>query len=230
MGLKSLFIVSLPRSFSSITYQVARNVLQLQEPVWTTDGELLNLDRFFLNAHAKRSESLKFISQWRHPELFERGCHFLRQATEAEGFAYKDVVQPFIAAAVAASGRLTVLRIRRNLAEVAHSMWANGWLYPECAARLPGELLDRALEGLILGEAALDTIAAAGLVEYEDLVTDESKLHEALCRLYPGTEIPRFSYIDDRFKEGRERIRARHSQPAFREIEDRLEAVRARLA
>lgn len=134
MGLRSLFVVSLPCSFSSITYQVARRVMQLREPEWTTDGEILNLDRFFL-AQGIRSDGLKFLPEWRDPGLFERGCQFLRHITAVEGFAYKDVVQPFITAAVAASGRLAVLRIRRNLAEVAHSMWAKRWLYPEYADR-----------------------------------------------------------------------------------------------
>ena len=42
----SLFIVSLPRSFSSYVYALARGALMLQEPTFTTFGEILNFERF----------------------------------------------------------------------------------------------------------------------------------------------------------------------------------------
>ena len=43
--MRSLFVVSLPRSLSSLLYVAASRALGLAEPGWTTDGEILNRDR-----------------------------------------------------------------------------------------------------------------------------------------------------------------------------------------
>ena len=61
----SLFVVSLPRSLSTVTYHAARRALGLAEPTWTTDGEILNLRRF---AHLEQEGTVEAdhrLSPWR---------------------------------------------------------------------------------------------------------------------------------------------------------------------
>ena len=43
--LSSLFVVSLPRSLSSLLYVAAARAIGLSQPAWTSDGETLNRDR-----------------------------------------------------------------------------------------------------------------------------------------------------------------------------------------
>lgn len=48
----SLFVVSLPRSLSTLIYHAVRQSVGLEEPIWTSDGEIMNLDRFRADAGA----------------------------------------------------------------------------------------------------------------------------------------------------------------------------------
>ena len=45
---ESLFVLSLPRSLSTLLYHAAREAMTLCEPAWTSDGEILNADRYAL--------------------------------------------------------------------------------------------------------------------------------------------------------------------------------------
>jgi hypothetical protein len=138
-ALPSLFIVSLPRSLSSLIYTVASNALELRTPAWTSDGEILNLDRHFLMGRPQGRPSRKFLAVT--PDSADRPnvCAFLDESAAPLGFAYKDVVQPFVIAAWAGLARYRVLKITRDVAEVAHSMLERGWYYPAVAAQeLPG--------------------------------------------------------------------------------------------
>src|SRR5687768_3112477 len=117
--MRSLFLVSLPRSLSSLLYQILRPSLGLAEPVWTSDGEILNLHRYVHLPTDVDVEGLRFTDRPRDPESFDRLLAFLDQAAVREGFFYKDVVQPFVAARWLPASGLAILRIERPLADVA---------------------------------------------------------------------------------------------------------------
>lgn len=126
--MKSLFVVSLPRSLSSIAYQAARNALGLAEPSWATDGEFLNGDRFTQFAAPVEFAFQKFLVPDRAPDAFAHLVAMLDRTVAAKGVAYKDVIQSF-AVANWLKARKTqggegpaVLKIIPDLAHVAYSM------------------------------------------------------------------------------------------------------------
>jgi hypothetical protein len=55
--MRSLFILSLPRSLSTDTFRGARDALGLKAPHWVTNGEILNHDLYALSTWPKLSES-----------------------------------------------------------------------------------------------------------------------------------------------------------------------------
>jgi hypothetical protein len=67
----------------------------LNTPSWTSDGEILNVDRFVLYPGPRHDTGIKFLLKESNPALFQSVIDLLDQATVAAGFAYKDVVHPF---------------------------------------------------------------------------------------------------------------------------------------
>lgn len=229
--MRSLFVVALPRSLSSVAYHAARLALGLEEPVWTSDGEILNNDRFALYGGPTHDAGEKYVHPEPEPELFRRATAFLDQAACREGFAYKDVVQPFVAAAWLQASGLPVLRLRRPLADVAYSMLQMGWLYPVRAAALDdGDSAEAAVvRGLLAAEAALGALPAE-VVEYDDLIADEGALLAALRRLYPEARVRGVRFIDESFARRRNAILARRNDDAYQRIERSISLQQTRLA
>lgn len=177
----SLFVLGLPRSFSSQTYEIARQALGLRQPTWTSAGEILNLDRMAPPQAADLGPLLKFSPAARDPTVAARIGSFLERVTEPQGWAYKDVVQPLVLSAWAGLGRFRVLKIHRDLVDVTFSMLKRGWFYPYAAAspelfplfrtryRLARVLrfldpLGRVLRPSRLAGARLDEMAVRGIV------------------------------------------------------------------
>lgn len=244
----SLFVVSLPRSLSTLVYDAARAALGLRSPSWTVDGEILNVDRLAAYGGPRREEGAKFNTADGEPALFQKLTEFLDQVTVAQDFAYKDVVQPFVVAGWAGLRQYRVLRIKRDLTEVTDSMLARGWYYPRVAAPGareglpatptppgPGEPRITALirsdarsltsrhiravvQGLVLAERALDSIPAVTL-NYDDLIWSEVALTAALQRLYPEHDVQPVSYITEQFCWQREVILQRRTSHHFQLLE-----------
>jgi hypothetical protein len=206
--LRSLFLVSLPRSLSSLLYQRIRPALGLAEPVWTSDGEILNLHRLVHLPPGCDLEGLRFTPpEPSEDNRFDRLTAFLDQATLPEGFFYKDVVQPFVVARWLPSSGLAALRIERPLADVALSMLDRGWLYPRAAVEpADQDPEDALLAGLIRAQQALAAIPGP-VLQFDDLIVDEEPLAAALRELYGDVPVPR--YLDDGFKAVREVVLAR---------------------
>jgi hypothetical protein len=219
----SLFIVSLPRSLSSMTYYIARVVLGLNAPSWTSDGEILNIDRYALYPGPSHDTSIKFLLKERNAALFQVAIDFLDQATVPAGFAYKDVVQPFVVSEWLRSNRFRVLRIKRNLTDVAFSMLHQGWHYPRFASRSEGDLEETVIEGIIRADMALDC-APGELVDYDDLMVDESVLRNALVRLYPNDTIQEFKYTDS-FRATGSTILQRRSSDQYKMLNEKVEKL-----
>jgi hypothetical protein len=102
----------------------------LRQPEWTTDGEVLNVRRFALLAEEGTVEGVKYVERQRDGRRFDQLLGFLDQVTRAEGFAYKDVIQPYVVAEWLTGGRARVLCLDRPVPDVAYAMLERGWLYP----------------------------------------------------------------------------------------------------
>ena len=92
----SLFLVSLPRSLSSLLYAAAAHALGLAEPNWTSDGEILNRDRVPRRLQSLAPADERFALLGSAPEVFGDMTGHLDSTALRRGFAYKDVVQPFV--------------------------------------------------------------------------------------------------------------------------------------
>jgi hypothetical protein len=218
---RSLFLVSLPRSLSSLIYHVLRAAAGLREPAWTSDGEILNLDRFVLYPGPSDDTSRKFIVEGTSPRLFQAVTEFLGSVVAPSGYAYKDVVQPFIASGWL--GRSSVpthaVRIKRNVADVAYSMLRREWYYP---GRLFPEMEDEifaVVRGLVRAEQALDRIPGEH-IDFERMIVDERPLGDVLRKLYPERRVARVKYIDDGFDEMRRHVLRRRTYKEYKMLQD----------
>lgn len=219
----SLFVVSVPRSLSSMTYYIARTVLGLNAPSWTSDGEILNIDRYALYPGPSHDTSIKFLLREKNAALFQVAIDFLDQATVPAGFAYKDVVQPFVVSEWLRSSQFRVLRIKRNLTDVAFSMLNQGWHYPRFASRGEGDPLEMVIEGIIRADMALESVPGER-VDYDDLIADESVLRNALVKLYPNDAMHEFKYSDS-FRATGETILQRRSSDQYKMLGERVEKL-----
>jgi hypothetical protein len=220
--MRSLFVVSLPRSLSSLLYQTLRRTLGLAEPVWTSDGEVLNLHRFAHLPDGSDVEGLRFTDPARDPERFERLVAFLDQTVEREGFLYKDVVQPFVVARWLPGSGVAALRIERPLADVAFAMSERGWLYPRMAANRDGGPERELIAGLIRAHRALAEIPGP-VVRFDELIHDEEPLAAALRGLYGDVPNPR--YLDDGFRAVREEVLRRRETDRWRQLAQLIEEM-----
>jgi hypothetical protein len=220
--MRSLFVVSLPRSLSSLLYQTLRRALGLAEPVWTSDGEVLNLHRFAHLPEGSEVEGLRFTAPARDPERFERLVAFLDQAIAREGFLYKDVVQPFVVARWLPGSGVAALRIERPLADVAFAMSERGWLYPRAAAAHDEGPERELIAGLIRAQRALAEIPGP-VVRFDELIHDEEPLAAALRGLYGVVPSPR--YLDDGFRAVREEVLRRRETERWRRLAQLIEEM-----
>jgi hypothetical protein len=223
----SLFIVALPRSLTSLVYHAAREALSLRQPEWTTDGEILNVRRFALLAEEGTVEGVRYVERERDAERFNRLLAFLGQVARAEGFAYKDVIQPYVAAEWLAARRMRVLYIERPVPDVAYAMLERGWHYPARAAESePGQpaaesgseadLERRLVAGLLRARRALAAVAEQR-VQYDDLIHDETPLWDALRSLYGG-DVQRPHYLDEDFGGVREKVLGRRATDRYQRL------------
>jgi hypothetical protein len=227
--LRSLFVLSLPRSLSSLLYVAAARAIGLAEPTWTSDGEILNRDRVPKRLHCLAPADERFTLLSSAPDVFSSMTSYLDNAAQRQGFAYKDVVQPFVIGGWEGLGDFKVLKVRRNVAEVAYTMLKRQWLYPARAASVFDGHPWALVEGLVRAEAVLDALPGE-TVEYAEAVLDHDPLDAALRRLYPDAALAPPRYIDRGFARTRRRLEAeRRDSLVFRRLEWIVSAVRDRL-
>ncbi|HEY0782477.1 MAG TPA: hypothetical protein VGE98_08490 [Thermoanaerobaculia bacterium] len=217
--MRSLFLVSLPRSLSSLLYQRLRDTLQLAEPSWTSDGEVLNLHRHALMPEAGSVEGVRFLRRDADTARFDRLLAFLDRVVEPDGSIYKDVVHPFVVAHWLPASEVRALRLDRPLADVAWSMLERGWHYPRAAADPEGTDGDperQLLTGLARGRRVLASLAAPVLA-YDELIESEAPLATALEKLY-GDGVPCPAYLDDDFRAVRDANLARRDTARSRRL------------
>ena|ERR1051326_1686847 len=228
--MRSLFVISLPRSLSSVVYQAARTALKLAEPGWVSDGEILNNDRYVTCGDSLQQKGRKFTRPRREQRVAARLYAFLDQIVQRDDFAYKDVVQPFVISEwLQRNGAgLAVLRIRRPLADVASSMLDRGWLYPAKGPLGPHNenAATALLRGLLDAQIALDAVPAVD-VDYDALIRDESALRDALRVLAPDQEIEEPRYVSAGFCEYRKNRLERRGEKRYQILTSRLEELQA---
>ena len=227
--LPSLFVVSLPRSLSSLLYVAAAHAVGLGEPTWTSDGEILNRDRVPRRLQSLAPADERFTLLGSAPAVFADMSVYLDRTALRGGFAYKDVVQPFVVSGWEGLRHFKVLKIRRNVAEVAYTMLKRQWLYPARAASVFDTHPRTPVEGLVRAAAGLGARRAEA-VEYADAVFAHEPLEGALRRLYPEVPLAPLRYIDRSFVRTRRRLEAeRRDSLVLRRLEWIVAAVRERL-
>lgn len=220
----SLFIVSLPRSLSTVVYQAARRATGLRESLWSRDGEILNVDRLAFST-ASDNAGEKFIRRAEQPDLFHKTTAFLNDVTKPTGYIYKDVVQPFILSEWQGSKTFNMIRIRRDVAEVAYSMLAQRWSYPRKIAENTSDLEFSVVQGLVHADVALDAVGGKH-IDFDDLIVNENPLNKALATFYRDGDIRRIKYIDDNFKRMRQQITERRKSERYRKLAEYVEEAR----
>lgn len=225
---RSLFVLSLPRSLSTLVYHAACLSLHFEQPAWSSDGELLNLDRFAMAEGELRQPGSKYTRQQDRPELFAELARFLDRSVSPTGYAYKDVVHPFVTAAWLADKHYAVLKIQRDVADVALSMMAQGWYYPAEAGTEHVPIEEAIIEGLLRGWAAIDAIHGP-TIDYDAVIADEGVLHRALAVLYPDAAPRSVRFINDAFRGESERLIARRSSERYRKYADLVARISERL-
>ena len=227
--IRSLFVVSLPRSLSSLLYVAAARAIGLAEPAWTSDGEILNRERVPRRRQSLAPADERFTLLGSAPDVFAGMMSYLDDAALRQGFAYKDVVQPFVIGGWEGLGDFKVLKVRRDVAEVAYTMLKRQWLYPAHAASVFEAHPWALVEGLVRAEAVLDALPGE-TVDYADAILDHDPLEAALGRLYPDAPLAPLRYIDRGFARTRSRLEAeRRDSLVFRRLEWIVSAVRERL-
>jgi hypothetical protein len=227
--LGSLFVVSLPRSLSSLLYVASARAIGLAEPPWTSDGEILNRERVPRRLQNFAPADERFTLLGSAPDTFASMTSYLDDAALRQGFAYKDVVQPFVIGGWEGLGDFKVLKVRRNVAEVAYTMLRRQWVYPARAASVFDEHPWALVEGLVRAEAVLDALPGV-TVDYADAVLAHGPLETALRRLYPDAKLEPLRYIDRGFARTRRRLEAeRRRSLVFRRLEWIVSAVQERL-
>ncbi|HEY5259921.1 MAG TPA: hypothetical protein VIJ46_04665, partial [Rhabdochlamydiaceae bacterium] len=154
--------------------------------------------------------SNKFTQETTERNIFQKLSEFLGQIVVQRGYAYKDVVQPFVAIAWLKKNRLPTIRIKRNVADVAYSMLNNHWHYPRRIFPDTDCLELAMVQGLLHAERVLDSIPAQE-IDFEKVIYDEEPLRSALYALYGDFPNRKVKYIDREFRRRREEIIKRRS-------------------
>lgn len=170
----------------------------------------------------------RFTTLTKEPEIFVRLKSFAKEIISSADYAYKDVVQPFVAAEAVKDLDLAVLRIRRPLADVAVAMRERGWYYPQSAA----EKFDSErgfLEGLLRASDALSdlekNLPEMVTLDFDDLIFDSKVLESALKRLYPQSDVRALSYVDGSFRRKRELVLERRQSENYKKTVDLIREV-----
>lgn len=220
----SLFILSLPRSLSSLVHEACCRALDLRGPAWTSDGEVMNVERsIFLS---DRALCAKYTLP-RLPHLFGPATDFLAEVTQPHGFCYKDVTQPFVTSAwLRTQPHLRVLKIVPNIAHTALAMLRRNWLYPTIAAPPgQGDIPARLIVGLTRAADAMATVSGES-VAFDDLLAGPDALNEALARLYPEFDLPHCDFGVG-FGDGRAEVLARRELPIWPVLEAHVRSAAA---
>jgi len=206
---------------STRLYHAIRYALHLNEPTWTTDGEILNVDRFVFLLCRQNDFGRKFTVEKAQPEAFSQMTHFLNQIVQPSGFMYKDVVQPFVMARWLQRHSFPTLIIRRPLADIVYSMTARQWYYP---GKIFDDISDKHLavvKGLASAASVLYALPGRS-IDFDELIFDEEVVCRAIRSFYPKMKRRRVQYIDTEFERVRDEILVRRKTRRYQTIAEML--------
>jgi hypothetical protein len=184
----SLFVVSLPRSLSSMVFNTIKEALNLNEACWTSSGEILNVDRFVFLPTTPVDFGRKYTTETFDPDLFKCIGQFLDDLVRPLDYIYKDVTQPFAISHWLNLHRFPTIRIRRCVPDVAYSMMARGWYYASTCIRDVEDRDTALVKGLMKAEKCLNQVRGIH-IDFDDLIYDEDVIRRTLEKLYPGLKI-----------------------------------------
>ena len=182
--MNSLLVVSLPRSLSSYVYELCRLSLGFHEPSWSSDGEILNPERFSGNTRQTAPSFIPYATPEIDAQSFDHALTFLASHVEKAGFVYKDVSQPFVVRQWLQSNPMPVIKVRRCVTDVAFSMLARQWYYPKNASCSSSHLVADVVEGLLRATKALEAVEGE-VLDFDEFIFDQTVLSRLLSRLYP---------------------------------------------
>ncbi len=217
MKSQSLFILSLPRSLSSAVFNMSSMALGLQQPNWTSDGEILNSDRID-HSICSVAPFPKYSHNDRNQADVWRMFDFLDQVVLPSGYIYKDVVQPFVITEWLRTKKFPVLIIERDVVDVAYAMLMRKWNYPsDIVVNTEVDVLTGLVKGLKAAELELKKLDGER-IHYNELIHNETSLHLALKNLYPRKRIPEIFYINNNFISYRNNIELRKETAVYKQL------------
>lgn len=223
--MKSLLIVSQPKSMSSVTFSICSKALpNLTNPLQKeAAGEILNDD------WSKECLGIKRYTK----QEYDKVAAILDKYKK--GYVIKDVVQtPAVYRYIQENpDSFNVLIAQRRIEDVAYFMWKRGWTSTIHSLGIPGQHVQNRIT-LVLHCAALlhlrhnyiNPIKAPRVV-YKDSLTNPNSIFDKLERL--GYSPKRFNYISPSFKERRERTLKERETPLYKQIEQIFRQLRNEL-
>jgi hypothetical protein len=214
----SLFVLSLPRSLSSAICNISSLALDLKTPEWTSDGEILNIDRVDSSIAADKSYFQKYSLTGLNTDPYSHMFGFLNRMVRPTGYVYKDVVQPFVMSAYLKLNNFPVLIIDRNIIDIAYSMVIRNWFYPaDIVIDCDLDSITKLVLGLKKAKEEIQTVEGVHL-NYDEFIYDENCLQIALHELYPRKVIPNLRYINDDFKYYRDSVILRRETSLYQQL------------
>lgn len=216
--MKSLIIVGMPRSMSTLIYRYAsymlKDELKILDPEIWHDGDVLNhIQVEYPNIKKKFARS--------NYHQYQNSKSVLKKYSK--DYLIKSVAQPLHAARFLNENEdYKVLVIKRNIADIVYTLYLREWFWPINILGIDSEKEEnQTLENLCkatikIQENVLGEIKNKELISYENLLFDEKLLWRKLKRLGYN---PKFvSHIDDEFKKRREVILAIREAPLYKQI------------
>ncbi|MAY63387.1 MAG: hypothetical protein CML29_14370 [Rhizobiales bacterium] len=129
-----LLLVSIPRSVSSFVYQQVCRVAGYRQCDFTSDGEILNPKRYEASGDEGGTIEARYYGEMRSVPYFEKdpskfGVFHELLDSIPDGFAIKDVVQPWVVRGYIEKnpGKFKVIYIRRPIEQVRFALDRRGW-------------------------------------------------------------------------------------------------------
>jgi len=196
----------------------------LREAQWTTDGEILNLDRHILlsNMLGKEADSIKYLHRKAAPESFHRAMSFLDECTHSKGYLYKDVTQSFLLSAWPRLSEFTTIYLHRSVVDVAYSVLGRNWDWPAHVINRKNPSRADVLHGLLLAEECLKAIPAR-IIDFDEVI-HSPQLLEKLLPEYPVTPV---NFLTDDFCRQRDAILQKRRNRDYQELEEEIEILKS---
>ncbi len=223
--MKSLIIVGLPRSMSSLVYRYASYMLSdelniLDEKIWH-DGDVLNHIQVEFPRIKKKFGRNNYTDYKKHKTVLDK---------YSKNHLIKSVVQPLhVAKFLNENEKYNVLLIRRELADTIYTLYLREWFWPINilgldSTKRKNQTLENLCKAVIkIDKEILSSIQDKELISYENLLFDDKLLFRKLKKL--GYDPKWFSHIDEDFKKKREVVFNIRKTPLYERIKKIIEKL-----